>query len=86
MKGYGGKDKLSKFLTELRVRAASKPYRKRKSKHVETIRGRFWLTNSVVAFTMELYFPIVNDKDSLGMNLPVIQSNGSIFQKLNIIL
>lgn len=88
MKGYGGKDKLSKFLTKLRLELHPNPTGKGKVSIWKQLEARFWLTNSIVAFTMELYFPIINDKedDSLGMNLPVIQSNGFIFQKLNIIL
>lgn len=80
MKGYGGKDKLSKFLTELRVRADPNPTGKGKVSIWKQSVASFWLTGSIRAFTTE------RDDDSLGMNLPVIQTNGFIFQKLTIIL
>jgi hypothetical protein len=81
MKGYVEKDKLSKFLTELRFRAASK-YKK----HLETIREvHFWLANSILTLTMKHYFPIIYMKtdESLDMSLLIKQGNEFIFQKVN---
>lgn len=79
MKGYGEKDKLSKFLSELRLRAASKPTVKVKASIWKQLEVHLWLTNSILAITMKCYFFYMKRNESLVMGLPIKQGKSILY-------